>query len=312
MTSAIASPLEMGRALTTAFYTGELDSIWSAMSARVQQGLGGFDGLVSLRAQVLDGLGAETVVIEDSAKADAGTLIYRRIAQFAKVDQQIEVLWVFDGTGLIAGFFIRPIPREAASDRLDYCPHVRLRLPVVGAWTVFWGGRSIEQNYHASTVDQRFAYDLLIVRDGSTHSGQGEHNAEYFCFGLPIVAPAAGRVVTAQDGVVDNAPGKLNPEKPLGNHVILDHGDSEFSILCHLRQGSVRVRPDEIVEDGDRLGDCGNSGNSTEPHLHFHLQDTTIPFKGRGLPAPFSDYLADGQRVALGEPVRGQVVERQR
>ena len=79
-------------------------------------------------------------------------------------------------------------------------------------------------------------------------------------------------------------------------------------MLAHLRQGSVAVGQGQQVAAGDTLGRCGNSGNTSEPHLHFHLQDSPVFGQGNGLPAFFNDYTADGKAVDRGEPVQGQVV----
>ncbi|MCE7033233.1 M23 family metallopeptidase, partial [Lysobacter sp. GX 14042] len=76
----------------------------------------------------------------------------------------------------------------------------------------------------------------------------------------------------------------------------------------HLRQDSVAVEAGQQVAAGDELGRCGNSGNTSEPHLHFHLQDSPVFGEGLGLPAFFNDYTADGEAVERGEPVQGQVV----
>ena len=82
--------------------------------------------------------------------------------------------------------------------------------------------------------------------------------------------------------------------------VVLDLGRGEFALLAHLRRGSVRVRKGQRVRAGDALGVCGNSGNSSEPHLHFHLQDRAALFGGaRGLPITFA---------GRGRPVQGQFV----
>jgi murein DD-endopeptidase MepM/ murein hydrolase activator NlpD len=94
--------------------------------------------------------------------------------------------------------------------------------------------------------------------------------------------------------------------QPLGNHVVLDLGNGEYAFFAHFKQGSVAVKPGDAVEPGATLGACGNSGHSSEPHLHFHVQDSPTPFSGDGLPAQFVDYVANGASVARGEPRRGE------
>ena len=88
---------------------------------------------------------------------------------------------------------------------------------------------------------------------------------------------------------------------------MIDHGNGEFSILAHLRRGSVRVAAGERLEAGDAVGECGNNGESVLPHLHYQLQPDARP-GSRSVPAPFSDFLANGVRVARGVPTRGQSV----
>ena len=103
-------------------------------------------------------------------------------------------------------------------------------------------------------------------------------------------------------------PGVVSTRKVFGNHVIIDHQNGEYSFLAHFKQGSIAVEMGDVVKTGHLLGLCGNSGNSTEPHLHYHLQTAPTYHEGAGLPAQFRDYVADGKSVARGEPVKGQRV----
>lgn len=103
-----------------------------------------------------------------------------------------------------------------------------------------------------------------------------------------------------------------------GNHVTIDHG-GEYSVLAHLTPGSISLEEGQQVKQGDLVGHCGNSGNSTEPHLHFHIQDHPNFFLGMGLPIQFEHieiehptenlsekheqaYIEAGQRVRQWEP----------
>jgi hypothetical protein len=198
--------------------------------------------------------------------------------------------------------------RPATSRFLDYQTKTALRLPFEGEWYVYWGGRSVAQNYHCATRNQRFAYDFLILKDGRSFRRTGKSNDDYYCFGQPIYAPGEGFVVDAVNEVPDNLPGAMNPQQALGNHVILDHGNGECSFIAHLQQGSVRAQPGSRVEAGTLMGACGNSGNSSEPHLHFHLQTIAVLFRGEGLPAFFCHYMVSGKSVTRGEPIAGQTI----
>jgi murein DD-endopeptidase MepM/ murein hydrolase activator NlpD len=251
----------------------------------------------------------EQSVVDEKTETQEGLQVYRRIARFSKAPGRVVVQWTLGPDGSVQAFFIRPLPEEPTPQQLDYTTKTELHLPFSGAWFVVWGGRSVAQNYHFATVDQRFAYDLLVQRDGSTHAGAGQRNEDYYCFDQKIVAPAAGTVVAVENGIADNVPGVMNAQAPLGNHVILDHGNGEFSFLCHFHRGTVAVKKGDGVKAGDLLGRCGNSGHSSEPHLHYHLQDSGEFGAGHGLPAPFKSYRADGKPVDRGEPVKGQTIE---
>ena len=176
-----------------------------------------------------------------------------------------------------------------------------LHLPFSGAWTVEWGGRTAQQNHHLLSTDMRYACDFVLP-----HHGDGSRNQDYDCFGRPILAPAGGLVSEAVDGIDDNRPGE--PRPPVcGNHVVIDHRNGEFSYLCHFQKGSLAVKVGDAVKAGQLVGKCGNSGQSSRPHLHFHLQNAV----GEGLPAQLIDYLADEKPVPRGEPQRGQSVRNQ-
>lgn len=307
--------VERGRQLTDAFYDGALDLVLDVLHPTMLSALGGEEGLTAFRGQVLDQLGSETAVLDEAVTSEGGLRVYRRSASFEGAPGAVAVVWAFDDDEAVAGFTIRP--EEAAreptpSPHLDRRTRTPLRLPFQGEWTVFWGGRTLAQNYHAATSDQRFAYDFVVEVDGRTHRGPGTANEDYHCFGRPVLAPAPGVTVSARDGVADNVPGWTNPEEPAGNHVVIDHGDDEHSVLAHLRKGSLRVGMGETVAAGDTVGLCGNSGNSSEPHLHYHLQDSPAVGNGEGLPAQFLHYLADDEPVARGEPARGQRIRRLR
>jgi murein DD-endopeptidase MepM/ murein hydrolase activator NlpD len=90
--------------------------------------------------------------------------------------------------------------------------------------------------------------------------------------------------------------------------VILDLGHGEYALIAHLRHGSVALDVGDRVRGGQMLGRCGNSGNTSEPHMHFHVQDGRTVFRTRGLPVEFSNYLADDRRVAHGVPLQGQFI----
>lgn len=305
-----AAALERGRELTRAFYAGELAPIAQALSAELAEAVGGEAGLRAFRDQVTQQLGNEIQLLDEQVHEVTGAMVYARTARFEGYGGPVLVNWAVDRAGTVVGFQVQPAPatEPAPSRYLDHETRADLRLPLAGQWAVFWGGRSVEQNYHAAYRDQRFAYDFVVVQGGSTHSGDGRRNSDYHCFEQPVLAPGAGVVVAAVGALPDNVPGELDDAHPLGNHVIIDHGTGEFSFLAHLRQGTVTVEAGQRVEAGEPIGECGNSGRSSEPHLHYHLQDGPEFGAGEGLPAQFQGYLADGELVARGEPLQGQFV----
>lgn len=305
-------PQATGRKYTRDFYQREIESLWPHFGDAMKKALGTADNLKMFREQVDQQLGDEASVIRESVTKSGDIRSYVRHARFAKLPQVIEVVWAFDPQGMVEGFSIRPVQKEADSPHIDYQTKADLSLPFEGVWHVFWGGRTLAENYHAYTQDQRFAYDLLIMKDGATHTGDGKSNDQYHCFGKPITAPGAGVVTAAVDGIADNIPGVMNPKQAVGNHVIIDHGNGEFSFMAHFQQGTVKVKTGDKLKSGDLLGLCGNSGNSSEPHLHYHLQTTPTYREGEGLPAQFQNYLADGKPVQRGEPSKGQSIERKR
>ncbi len=264
-------------------------------------------------AQQLDGqVGKFQKVAEVRHVTEGGFKVALLVADYERA--RLDVTVAFDGEGKVGGLFFKPsggAERKPASTRFaDYVTKTQLRLPFDGEWFVFWGGRTIEENYHVIAVDQRFAYDLVVVHDASSHRPDAKDNSGYYCWDSPIYAPAGGVVTESVDGIEDNVPGVMNRAAPAGNHIVIDHGNGEYSLMAHLRRGTIGVHVGDHVKTGALVGHCGNSGNSSEPHLHYHLQNGPHFGSGEGLPAQFHDYCADGKPVASGEPKRGQRITR--
>jgi len=144
------------------------------------------------------------------------------------------------------------------------------------------------------------ALEKLVDRalSGKLKLYQGDdykNNDSHYCFGRQIIAPGDGVVADAKDGVFDNIPGKRNTKDIPGNYVIIDHLNGDM--LAHFKKGSVLVRRGEKVRAGIPIGECGNSGHSNLPHLHYHLQNTGRWHDGEGLPAQFKNYYSNGKLV---------------
>jgi hypothetical protein len=141
------------------------------------------------------------------------------------------------------------------------------------------------------SIAQRFAIDYVKVGDDHrTFTGDRLKNENYHAYGTEALAVADGIVVATKDGIPENIPGPTSRAVPItletvgGNHVILDIGGGRFAFYAHLQPGSLRVRTGERVRKGTVVGLVGNSGNSTEPHLHFHISDGNSPLGSEGIP----------------------------
>lgn len=307
--AAQADPLSSGQQMAERFLHGDVDAIWSASTPEMQKALGSAGNLAALRDNLLAGFGDEGAILTERTNVQAGHDVYTRVSRWTETSAPLELVIAFDDAERIAGFFIRPQPVAAPSQFLDYEIRATLRLPVDGDWFVYWGGRDIEDNYHAVDVGQRFAVDLLVMRDGQSHSGDPSRLESYHCWGRAIQAPAEGVVMRAVDGLPDQAIGAADPANPAGNYIVIDFGNEEYGFLAHLRQGSVRVTKGDVVTAGQEIGLCGNSGNTSEPHLHFHMQTSPRLGRGEGLPTQFTNYKADGVLVSRGEPRKGETIQ---
>ncbi|MEJ8546759.1 M23 family metallopeptidase [Brevibacillus borstelensis] len=206
----------------------------------------------------------------------------------------------FDEEGTVISLIVLQLERHPETDcmltRTAFVP------PFSGDWLTYWGGQNELVNYHYAYPNQRYAYDFLIMKEGRTYAGDPLANESYYAFGQPILAPASGTVAGIVSDIPDNVPvGTMNEAQPAGNHVILEHEAGEYSLLAHLKQNSVCVKIGDHVQPGDLIGLCGNSGNSSEAHLHFQVSDSPVLLRGHSLPVRFRD----GRRVAQGQLVSG-------
>ena len=306
---ATADPLARGQAVGRSFAQGDVQSIWKDMTPAMHHALRSSEALMTVRDQVRHRFGTETEVLSEVVAPQRSHQVYTRLSRWSGTSAPIELVVAFDPDDRISGFFVRPKAAEASSRFLDYETRADLRLPIEGPWYVYWGGRGLDDNYHAVDRGQRFAIDLVIVRDGKTHSGDPAVLANYHCWNQPILASADGTVVHAVDGLPDQRIGSTDPAHPAGNHVVIDFGNNEYGFLAHIRQGTVTVRKGDHVQAGHEVGRCGNSGNTSEPHLHFHLQTSPTLGQGEGLPAQFVNYRSNRNLVKRGEPTKGETIE---
>ena len=110
----------------------------------------------------------------------------------------------------------------------------------------------------------------------------GKSLDDYYSWGQPVLSPANGVVRTVHDGDTDNPIGKRDKNNAFGNYVVIEAAPKEFVYLAHLQKGSVAVKEGQKVSAGQLLGKCGNSGNTSGPHIHMHVQDQVKPYSGSG------------------------------
>jgi hypothetical protein len=202
--------------------------------------------------------------------------------------------------------------RVFVHDGHDALSHHR-RLDVTGDMTTALG-------IHANMT--RYAHDFTVAdARGGMHRGDGEKNEEWYGWGQPVLAPGDGVVVGARG---DQPDGTQSQRAPLdyeavmkdltlifGNYALIDHGNGEFSLLAHMRQGSVALKPGDRVKRGQKIGELGCSGDSMFPHLHYQLQSDAK--YGEGLPSYFAGFRRfNGKsfvRVRRGAVDTGDVIE---
>ena len=142
------------------------------------------------------------------------------------------------------------------------------------------------------TLDSSRRDFLQVGANGRSFQRTGANNTDYFGFGQKVLAAQAGTVVYVKSDITDNDPGDPNVNTPGGNVVVIDHGNRQFGYYAHLKAKSVSVKAGAKVKAGDPIGEVGNSGDSMEPHLHFHVMNAADPTQADGVPAVFESWKA--------------------
>jgi murein DD-endopeptidase MepM/ murein hydrolase activator NlpD len=193
---------------------------------------------------------------------------------------------------------------------VDRNPVVVISSPLVGEDWVAGNGPSntsphrralIPVNGHAY-ISQRFAIDWVqAYPDGKTYQGDPSDNKHYRAYGAEIHAVADGVVTQIGDGIPQNTPGAKSLAVPItletigGNHVIMEIGNGLFAFYAHMQPGSLRVKVGDKVTRGQVLGLLGNTGNSSEPHLHFQICSANSELGSEGLPYAFASFEVQGK-----------------
>ena len=184
-------------------------------------------------------------------------------------------------------------------------PTVDLAGPVTGRWVALNSPSTRVPSHMLHGWAQTYAVDLVCDPDDGSRPGMSwtplaRRARDFPGFGRPVRAPIAGTVVRRRDGWRDHwsrtsPPGLaylmlesvrelIGPSGILGNHVVIEGDDGAYVALAHLRRRSLRVRRGDRVVAGQQIAECGNSGNSSEPHLHIQAMDRASVWIASALP----------------------------
>lgn len=271
------------------FRSGQFEDIYRNTSSDFQQ-LVSLSDFRDLSASFNEGI--------DHYNLECKTVL-QKLDSYVWIDDQREkaIHVAFNEEQQIQSLLLKPFITYPESDKI-LTKNVYI-MPIKGDWFVFWGGTNEFINYHYVYENQRYAYDLVKVQDSLSYQGAHNISENYFAFGEEIVAPADGIVIQVLDGVKDNVPGEMDPDLPEGNYVLIEHANKEYSMLAHLKKDSIKVKTGDEVREGQCIGNCGNSGNSSEPHLHFQVMDSDDLEKGNAIRIQFKDGY---------EPIQGDTV----
>jgi murein DD-endopeptidase MepM/ murein hydrolase activator NlpD len=299
--------------IIAALAAGDVDRVATRMTPRLHEQLTVADLRIAAR-ELSRQYGAPVGIMEERLQREgellwySGLVIHRAGRRGKEVSTPVLYQLALTPTRQLERLLVREhvFIEQLQAPAEGYVPVTRLHPPATGTWTVAQGGPTRELNSHHGSTSQRFAYDLVLVVDGTYRRPGADRrsNEAYYGYGHPLRAPAAGEVIRVIDGVPDNVPGQRG--KAGGNGLVIDHGFGEFSSLWHARPGSLRVRVGDHVEAGQVVAEVGNSGRSTGSHIHLHLT------RGDGelaLPAPLVDVWVDGVPRELALPSKGERVQ---
>ena len=188
--------------------------------------------------------------------------------------------WVAAASAAVAlALTLLPYP-SLANARMTSSRHVDLHTPLEqGTYLVIHGGGNAAVNHHALVTAQQYALDVVAL-DGWGRRAAGVMPAEledYAIFGKGVLAPCPGTILAVRSDLADLPPLESTPSTPAGNHILLHCPQPNVTIvLAHLQKNGVAVAPGQHVAVGDRLGRVGNTGNTSEPHLHIHAVDGRV------------------------------------
>ena len=175
---------------------------------------------------------------------------------------------------------------------------VSISPPVRGEWAAFNGPSNASGHRRLvlaldghTASGQRFAIDFLQVDSAGNSRRPGPDaakNSNYYAYGTELLAVADGIVAATKDSIPENVPGgravKIDLTTVGGNFVGIDIGGGKYALYAHVQPGSLRVKVGDRVKRGQVIALLGNSGNSTEPHVHFQIADGPSFLAAEGLP----------------------------
>ncbi len=160
-------------------------------------------------------------------------------------------------------------------ERFKNDTYFHIHFPFFGEWFVSQG----HEGKQTHKADWRYAWDFVVTDEmKKTFRIPGTAVTDFYCYNLPILAPAAGYIINIIDEVEDNAVGKVDTEHNWGNTIVIKHSEYLYSKISHIKKHTFMLPVGSYVKKGDVIAYCGNSGRSPEPHIHFQLQAT--PFVG--------------------------------
>jgi murein DD-endopeptidase MepM/ murein hydrolase activator NlpD len=212
-----------------------------------------------------------------------------------------------DNNSKINGLLVKPF-KESNLPKLVR-NNTKLILPFEEEWTVIWGGDTKEINQHVGNEAQKNAFDIVMTNDkGKSYKTDRKTNEDFYAFGKNLIAPCDGEVVLVVDGIKDNIPGVLNPVYVPGNTVVVKTENNEYLFFAHFKQHSILVKQGQKIKQGQQLGLCGNSGNSSEAHLHFHIQNIEDMNSATGAKCYFEKIQVNGQTKTDYSPIQKEKI----
>ena len=214
----------------------------------------------------------------------------------------LEIMFIFpvfiQSLQQAAGLIYIALKYKELPDPDYYQPQVLYSLPFEAEWTVVNGGVYKEDSHSWAIATQRYAYDFIILDlQGRSFAGSEAACADYYCYEKNILSPADGVVVEVKNSCRDSQVMGGGQTDPLikdirGNYVVIQHSSNEYSCLTHLKLNSILVEVGQTVKRKQPIARCGNTGNSSEPHLHFQVQNGKSFFTSAGLPIHFQNIQA--------------------